>query len=284
MEERDHLGWRRLGPAEEWVWYLAAGISYIILGIWHKWLLNWFVGPVWLVVIVVVGPWITDRVRRRSGAGHELGGAPVRGLRRAGAPAEEDRGKVSFFAIFLGDFTPDFLSKFWVYGITIGDTHYGADVPHQWHRGWPGMGFTHTLFAGIVLTSLFWLWKRNRAFAVGYLLGYAAHALTDVNDSVGTMLLFPFDPELDDADVGVRGDDRRRQVPRRAAYYSSLGLVMDVFWLAVVLASWRVLTREYRRTRSCPPTPACGRGSGAGCRSGASSPCTGRRSSTACAG
>ena len=26
----------------------------------------------------------------------------------------------------------------------------------------------------------------------GYLLGYAAHALTDVNDSVGTLLLFPF--------------------------------------------------------------------------------------------
>ena len=54
------------------------------------------------------------------------------------------------------------------------------------------MGFTHTLFSGIVLPALFWLWKRNRAFAVGFLLGYAAHALTDVNDSVGTMLLFPF--------------------------------------------------------------------------------------------
>ena len=31
-------------------------------------------------------------------------------------------GKVSFFGIWLGDFTPDFLSKFWVYGITIGGT------------------------------------------------------------------------------------------------------------------------------------------------------------------
>ena len=65
VEERDHLGWRRLGPVEEWVWYLAAGISYILLGIWHKWLLNWFVGPVWLVVFIVVGPWVTDRVRAR---------------------------------------------------------------------------------------------------------------------------------------------------------------------------------------------------------------------------
>ena len=102
------------------------------------------------------------------------------------------RGKVSFWAIFLGDFTPDFLSKFWVYGITINGTHYGSSIPHQWHRGWPGMGITHTLFMGILLTAAFWLWKRNRAFTVGYLLGYAAHALTDVNDSVGTMLLFPF--------------------------------------------------------------------------------------------
>ncbi|MBA3606191.1 MAG: metal-dependent hydrolase, partial [Acidimicrobiia bacterium] len=107
-------------------------------------------------------------------------------------PKKMRGGKVSFWGIFLGDFTPDFLSKFWVYGITINGRHYGADEPHQWHRGWPGMGFTHTLFSGIVITLMFWLWKRNRAFAVGFLLGYAAHALTDVNDSVGTMLIFPF--------------------------------------------------------------------------------------------
>ena len=28
------------------------------------------------------------------------------------------RGKVRFWGIWLGDFTPDFLAKFWVYGIT----------------------------------------------------------------------------------------------------------------------------------------------------------------------
>ena len=59
------------------------------------------------------------------------------------------RGKVSFWGIWLGDFTPDFLSKFWVYGITIGGTHYGASNPQRWHRGWPGMGITHTLFLGV---------------------------------------------------------------------------------------------------------------------------------------
>lgn len=58
----DFRGSRRLVGAEEWFWYLAAAVSYILLGIWHKWLLNWFVGPVWLVAIIVVGPWLTDRL------------------------------------------------------------------------------------------------------------------------------------------------------------------------------------------------------------------------------
>ncbi|MFT4658797.1 MAG: hypothetical protein ACI8V4_002992 [Ilumatobacter sp.] len=58
----DFRGSRRLVGKEEWFWYLAAAISYIVLGIWHKWLLNWFVGPAWLVVFIVVGPWLTDRI------------------------------------------------------------------------------------------------------------------------------------------------------------------------------------------------------------------------------
>jgi hypothetical protein len=68
----DHRGSRRLGPTEQVVWYLVAGVSYVGLGIFHKWLLNWFVGPAWLVAVVVIGPWLTDqvwvRVRPRSEA------------------------------------------------------------------------------------------------------------------------------------------------------------------------------------------------------------------------
>ncbi len=59
----DHRGSRRLGLVEQWVWYLLAGATYIGLGVWHKWLLNWFVGPVWLVAFVVIGPWLWDRAR-----------------------------------------------------------------------------------------------------------------------------------------------------------------------------------------------------------------------------
>lgn len=165
-------------------------------------------------------------------------------------------GKVSFVGIWLGDFTPDFLSKFWVYGITIGDKHYGSTIPHQWHRGWPGMGFTHTLFTGVLIAAALWLWRRNRALTVGYLLGFAAHALTDVNDSVGTMLLFPFSVENWTVETWAYAAtiDGGKYLDA-AAYYSSLGLVMDLFWLVVVLFSWRVLTREYWRTSVVPADP-----------------------------
>ena len=136
------------------------------------------------------------------------------------------KGKVSFFGIFLGDFTPDFLSKFWVYGITIGGHHYGADSPHQWHRGWPGMGFTHTLFLGVLIGAALWAWKRSRALTVGYILGYAAHALTDVNDSVGTMLLFPFSTLNWTLETWAYAATKSGgKYLDAAAYYSSLGLV-----------------------------------------------------------
>ncbi len=163
-------------------------------------------------------------------------------------------GRVSFFGIWLGDFTPDFLSKFWVYGITINGRHYGSSVPEQWHRGWPGMGFTHTLGFGIVVALLLWLWRRNRAFTVGYVLGFAAHVLTDVSDSVGTMLLFPFYTMNWTLEIwayaATKGGGKYLDA---AAYYSSFGFVMDLFWLLVVLAGWRVLTRDFWRQNVVPP-------------------------------
>lgn len=49
---------------DERVWYVLAGTTYVVLSLWHKWLLNWFVGPAWLVATVVVGPWLAGRVAR----------------------------------------------------------------------------------------------------------------------------------------------------------------------------------------------------------------------------
>lgn len=66
--DRDHLGARRLSAIESWVWYGLAFVSYVGLGIWHKWLLNWFVGPLWIVAIVWFGPSLVDAARARWSA------------------------------------------------------------------------------------------------------------------------------------------------------------------------------------------------------------------------
>ena len=64
-EDTDHAGARRLRGGEEWGWYVLAAFSYIAAGIWQKGLLNWFVGPAWLVAVVVLGPALLDRLRAR---------------------------------------------------------------------------------------------------------------------------------------------------------------------------------------------------------------------------
>jgi len=43
--------------------YAGAAISYIGLSIWNKWLLDWIVGPVWLVAWVWGIPAIIRKVR-----------------------------------------------------------------------------------------------------------------------------------------------------------------------------------------------------------------------------
>ena len=65
----DHRGSRRLGRREEVFWYVVAAVSYVALGVYHKWLLNWIVGPAWLVATVTIGPAIFDRIRRRPSPG-----------------------------------------------------------------------------------------------------------------------------------------------------------------------------------------------------------------------
>jgi hypothetical protein len=45
--------------------YLVAGTTYVVLGVFHKFLLNWIIGPIWLVAWIWAAPAIVDRVRRR---------------------------------------------------------------------------------------------------------------------------------------------------------------------------------------------------------------------------
>ena len=47
-------------------WYVVAGVTYIAAATVEKGLLNWLVGPTWLVLVVWWGPELVDRVRRRA--------------------------------------------------------------------------------------------------------------------------------------------------------------------------------------------------------------------------
>ncbi len=60
-----HLRRRQLSAGEEAFWYLAAAITYIGASLLEKGLLNWLIGPVWLVAVVTLGPVAVDRALRR---------------------------------------------------------------------------------------------------------------------------------------------------------------------------------------------------------------------------
>lgn len=58
---------RRLTGGETAFWYGLAGTTYVGASLLEKGLLNWFVGPLWLVVVICAGPALVDRVRPRRG-------------------------------------------------------------------------------------------------------------------------------------------------------------------------------------------------------------------------
>ena len=60
-----HLRRRSLSGREEALWYLVAGVTYVGASLFQKGLLNWLIGPVWLVAVVTLGPLAADRLRRR---------------------------------------------------------------------------------------------------------------------------------------------------------------------------------------------------------------------------
>ncbi|HET9443539.1 MAG TPA: metal-dependent hydrolase [Acidimicrobiales bacterium] len=163
--------------------------------------------------------------------------------------------RVSFLAVALGAFAPDLLTKGFVYGVNIGPLHLVSASPVDLHRGWPGLGFTHSLLFGAVAAALVLRFTGSRAWALGLLIGTAGHVLTDVNDTAGTMLFFPFSTVTvttgmwkHAAYLGRYGD--------AAAYYSSPGGLWDTLWLGIVLvAARRTLRADYFRTVVVPSDP-----------------------------
>ncbi|MGQ0804866.1 MAG: metal-dependent hydrolase [Actinomycetota bacterium] len=163
--------------------------------------------------------------------------------------------RMSFLACALGAFLPDLLTKGFVYGFTVGSYKIGGSDPIQFHRGWPGAGFTHSILWGVLVSVLVLAIFRSRNWALGLLIGHVAHVVTDINDTAGTMLFFPFS-----TDTITTGMWRHAAILGRygdaAAYYSSPGGVWDMFWLVVVLVFARqTLTKEYFRTVIVPADP-----------------------------
>jgi membrane-bound metal-dependent hydrolase YbcI (DUF457 family) len=148
----------------------------------------------------------------------------------------------SFLAIVVGTFAPDLFTKAFVYGAD-------GDVARL-HRGWPGLGFSHSFSFGVFLAVVV-LWRtRSRPWAIGVLIGQWAHVLTDVGDTAGVMLFFPFSTEP--VTIGRHAMEAGRYGDG-AAYYSGLGALWDLGWmLLTLLLARRALTASYFRDVTVP--------------------------------
>lgn len=164
---------------------------------------------------------------------------------------------IAFVPLLIGSYAPDLATKWFVYGISVFGVEIGANDPARFHRGFPGVGFTHTPFFGLVVGGLIYLVWRNRLWALSFMLGVWVHAFTDVCDSLGAMLAFPFTTHIYSiglwpyaAEAGRLGD--------AAAYFSGPALIWDGLWIVLAIASWRVLTRSYFREIIAPTDPFWG--------------------------
>ena len=162
--------------------------------------------------------------------------------------------RISIVWCLIGSYSPDVLTKWAVYG--FGFSHHDAilDDPVQFHRGWPGAGFTHTPFWAFAVTAVILLLTRNRTWAFSYLLGAIAHVLSDSLDSVGVMMLFPLSTwHMNFGLWDYVGEAGRAK--DAVAYYTSLGGVWDAFWALWLLRYWRMFTITYFRDELYPSDP-----------------------------
>ena len=96
------------------------------------------------------------------------------------------------------------------------------DDPVQLHRGFPGVGFTHSLLFGVVLRAIIFLMSRNQMWTFSFLLGAWAHVFSDTLDSVGVMLFWPLTDWHMHLDVWEYVGQAGRKEDA-IAYYTSLG-------------------------------------------------------------
>jgi membrane-bound metal-dependent hydrolase YbcI (DUF457 family) len=161
---------------------------------------------------------------------------------------------VAIIPLLLGSYAPDILTKWFVYGIDVFGIHLEASDPAQFHRGWPGVGFTHSLAFGALIAGILYYFTRSKVWAISFLIGDWAHVVSDIGDTVGCMLFFPFSTDHIAIDAWAYAGQLGRMTDA-AAYYSGLGWVWDGFWVVCALLSWRVMTTEYFRKVIVPADP-----------------------------
>src|SRR5918995_1612125 len=85
-------------------------------------------------------------------------------------------GKVAIVPLLIGSYSPDAATKWFVYGISAFGVDVGADDPAEFHRGWPGVGFMHSLPFGVVVALLILFVFKSRIWALSFLIGQWAHS------------------------------------------------------------------------------------------------------------
>ena len=161
---------------------------------------------------------------------------------------------VAIVPLLIGSYSPDILTKWFVYGVDLFGTTLQASDPADFHRGWPGVGFTHSLFFGALLAGLVYYFTKSKVWAVSFLIGNWLHVVSDIGDTMGVMLLFPFSTHLFSIDAWAYAGHTGR-LTDAAAYFSGLGFVWDGFWVVCALLSWRVMTTQYFREVIVPADP-----------------------------
>ncbi|HET6692511.1 MAG TPA: metal-dependent hydrolase [Miltoncostaeaceae bacterium] len=160
-------------------------------------------------------------------------------------------GVVSLPLCLLGSYSPDIATKWAVYGLGWSGHEKLVDDPVELHRGFPGVGFTHSLLFGVVIGALVLLLSKNWIWAFSFILGNWAHVFSDTLDSVGVMLFFPFTEWHLHLDVWQYVGQAGRKEDA-IAYYTSLGGVWDILWAVWLSFNWRMFTAHHFHTEIVP--------------------------------
>ena len=162
--------------------------------------------------------------------------------------------RIAFIPLLIGSYAPDMSTKWFVYGVNLFGFELKADNPAQFHRGWPGVGFTHSLAFGVVVALVILLLTRHKVWSYSFLIGQWSHALTDTGDTVGTMLFFPFTTHHFSVGAWAYAGQTGR-FNDAGAYFSGPGFVWDGVWIVLATWGWKTLTRSYFEENVRPADP-----------------------------